>query len=263
VPYLSHDGADLHYEVTGSGDPILLIQGLGYSGDAWWRVVPWLSERFTVVRLDNRGVGRTGPAAPGPYTTEQMAADALAVLTASGFAHAHVWGVSMGGTIAQEIALRSPDRVDRLILGCTHPGGADFVINPEALALLTSRGEMSPREAAEAAIPFVYAESTPREDIERDIEARMAVPTTPEGYAAQLEGVRTWAGSGHRLGAITAPTLVIHGADDRLVPAANGRFLAARIPGATLVELEGASHIFWTDRPDAVREAVLGFLAAG
>ena len=260
MAFIEHDGARLYYEVEGSGDPLLLITGLGYPSDTWWRVLPWLNEHFTTIRLDNRGVGRTGDGAEQPYTVERMAADAMAVLDAAGFERAHVWGVSMGGTIAQEIALTSPERVRRVILGCTHPGAGDFVIDAEALALLTSRGEMSAVEAAETSIPFVYAKATSRELIDEDIAVRMSVPTSPEGYSAQLRGASQWQGSGARLESIEAPTLVLHGDEDRLVPIANGRFIAERIAGAWFVELSGASHIFWTERPDAVRETVLGFL---
>ena len=260
MPFVDHDGARLWYEVEGAGEPLLLITGLGYPSDTWWRVLPWLNERFTTVRLDNRGVGRTGDTAEQPYLVERMAGDALAVLDAAGFDRAHVWGASMGGTITQELVLTSPERVNRVILGCTHPGAGDFVIDADAMALLTSRGEMSAREAAEASIPFVYAAATDRTLIDADIDVRMAVPTSPEGYTAQLIGASQWRGSGERLGSITAPTLLLHGDEDRLVPIANGRFIADHIPGSTFVELTGASHIFWTDQPDLVREAVLAFL---
>jgi len=260
VPFIDHDGARLFYEVEGAGDPLLLITGLGYPSDTWWRVLPWLNERFTTVRLDNRGVGRTGDTAEAPYSVDRMAADALAVMGAAGFESAHVWGVSMGGTIAQELALTWPGAVDLLILGCTHPGAGDFVIDADALALLTGRGEMSAREAADASIPFVYAAATDRSLIDEDIDVRMSIPTSPAGYTAQLMGASQWQGSGQRLASLSAPTLVIHGVEDRLVPVANGRFNAERVVGARYVEIEGASHIFWTDQPDAVREAVLGFL---
>lgn len=259
MPILEHDGARLHYVVEGDGPPLLLIMGLGYPSDAWWRVLPWLNERHTTIRLDNRGTGLTGDA-EGPYTVERMAADAVAVLQSAGYEQADAWGVSMGGTIAQEIALSRPSVVRRLVLGCTHAGSTDFVIDREAMALLGARRSMSPREAAEAAIPFVYADDTPREDIEADIEVRLRVPTSAVAYAAQLAGASQWQGSGSRLGAVGVPTLILHGTADRLVPIANGRFLAERIPGVRLVELDGASHIFWTDQPTRTRTEVEAFL---
>ena len=117
MPVLNHDGADLFYQVEGNGPPLLLIMGLGYPSDMWWRMLPWLTAHFTTVRFDNRGVGRTGPGAERPYSVERMALDARAVLHAAGFARVTVFGVSMGGTIAQELALTHPEAVDRLLLG--------------------------------------------------------------------------------------------------------------------------------------------------
>ncbi len=263
MPVLQHDGADLHYEVAGSGPPVLLIMGLGYPMDAWWRIWPWLCEEFTCIRLDNRGVGRTGPEAQRPYTIERMAADALAVLAAAGYGRAHLWGVSMGGIIAQEIAIEVPDAVDRLILSCTHPGGTDAIFTDEVRALLGNRSGLTPRQAAEVSVPFVYSPTTDPAHIEADIEVRMQVPTSAEGYEGQLLGASSWQGSARRLGRISAPTLVLHGAQDALVVPANGRFIAERIAGAQWCELDQASHIFWTDQPEATRLAVLAFLHQG
>lgn len=257
---LEHDCAVLHYEVDGSGPPLLLIMGLGYPMDAWWRVMPWLTQHFTTIRFDNRGVGRTGASAEEPYAVERMATDALALLAAEGIGRAHVWGVSMGGTIAQEIAITAPECVDHLILGCSHPGGADAIFADEVRSLLANRVGLSPREAAEVSVPFVYAESTDRAEIEADIAVRLRIPTTIQGYEGQLRAVAGWRGSGSRLGSITCPTLVMHGAQDRLVVPQNGRFLAERIPGARWIEIADASHIFWTDNPSATKSAVLAFL---
>jgi len=161
MPVLQHDGADLFYQVEGKGPPLLLIMGLGYPSDAWWRMLPWLTAHFTTVRFDNRGVGRTGTGAERPYSVERMALDARAVLHAAGFARATVFGVSMGGTIAQELALTHPEAVGRLLLGCSHPGGADVVLDQEAIALLRSRGAMTPDEAAEAVMPHHQEQPSP------------------------------------------------------------------------------------------------------
>lgn len=259
---LEHDGAVLHYEVDGSGPPLLLIMGLGYPMDAWWRVMPWLTPHFTTIRFDNRGVGRTGPRAEQPYSVERMATDALALLAAVGLSRAHVWGVSMGGTIAQEMAITAPESVDHLILGCTHPGGTDGIFSNEVRSLLANRAGLSAREAAEVSVPYVYAESTDRADIDADIEVRLRIPTTTEGYEGQLRAVAGWRGSGSRLDSVTCPTLVLHGGQDRLVVPENGRFIADHIAGARWIEIADASHIFWTDNPSATRSAVLTYLGA-
>ena len=260
MPVVKHDGADLFYQVEGTGPPLLLIMGLGYPSDMWWRVLPWLTPHFTTVRFDNRGVGRTGTGAERPYSVERMALDARAVLHAAGFARAIVFGVSMGGTIAQELALTHPEAVDWLLLGCSHPGGANVVIDEEAVALLRSRGAMTPAEAAEAAIPFVYASGTPRADIDADLAVRAAHPTDPVGYAAQLTDGLAWRGSLDRLPGLAIRTLLVHGDLDRLVPIENSRRMAAVLPNARLEVLAGASHIFMTDQPERTRAVLESFL---
>src|ERR687887_2097178 len=112
----------LHWQATGDGEPVLLIMGLGLSGGAWWRTVPVLARRLQVITFDHRGVGRSRAFSP-VYTTEAMADDAVAVLDAAGIDRAHVYGISLGGMVAQQLALRRPERVRALVLGATSPGG--------------------------------------------------------------------------------------------------------------------------------------------
>lgn len=260
MPILDRGDAQIWWEAEGEGEPLLLIQGLGYPSDMWYRLLPELTPRFRTIRFDNRGVGRTG-VPPGPYPVEVMADDALAVLTAAGEESAHVFGASMGGFIAQEVALRAPERVRSLILGCTGTGGEDMVAaEPAAMEMVMARATMTPEDAAEVAIPFVYASSTPRSVIDEDFAVRMARPTSPEGYTNQVMGVSTWTGGAARLASVTVPTLVIHGVEDRLVNPANAEVLGRAIPGAKVVLLEGASHVFFSDQPAASAKAILEFL---
>jgi pimeloyl-ACP methyl ester carboxylesterase len=191
-----------------------------------------------------------------------MASDAAAVLDAAGVARAHVFGMSMGGMIAQEFALQYPVRVQSLILGCTAFGGPNAKrAEPAAIEMLKARTWMSREQAAEAAIPFIYDTATPRHLIDEDIARRRPWPTSPAGYLAQLQAILAWE-SFSRLPQITAPTLVVHGKADRLVPSANAELIAARIPGAQFVLLEHASHLFSTDQPEAAQRAISEFLAA-
>jgi 3-oxoadipate enol-lactonase len=245
------DGAQLWWEAEGPADgpPLLLVQGLGYPSDMWYRLLPHLTDRYRTIRFDNRGVGRTG-VPPGPYPIPTMAADALAVLDAAGERSAHVFGVSMGGFIAQEVAVTAPERVRSLILGCTGTGGEEMVAaEPAALEMVMARASMPPEQAAEVAIPFVYAKATPRAVIDEDFAVRMVRPTSPEGYTNQVMGVSTWAGGAARLAALTMATLVLHGVEDRLVHPANAEVLGRSIPGAQVRMIEGASHVFFSDQP--------------
>jgi len=168
----------------------------------------------------------------------------------------------MGGMIAQEFALQYPKRVRSLILGGTAAGGPQAVrAEPEVTQLLMSRGNLTPEEAAEATVPFIYDSATSREPIDEDLAMRKDWFPRPEAYLAQLQGILSWEAYS-RLSQISAPTLVIHGESDRLVPAGNGKLIAERIAGAKLVMLPQASHIFTTDQPEAAHHAILEFLAA-
>src|SRR6202034_4129630 len=261
MPFADNQGTTIYWDEEGTGAPILLIMGLGYPSAMWHRTRPALSTSFRTIALDNRGAGQSDVPA-GPYSIALMASDAAAVLDAAGVPSAHVFGVSMGGMIAQEFALQYPGRVQSLILGCTAAGGPTAKrAEPAAIEMLKARTWMSREQAAEAAIPFIYDTATPRQLIDEDIAQRDPWPTSPAGYLAQLQAIVAWE-SFSRLPQITAPTLVIHGRADRLVPPGNGELIAARIPGAQLVLIERASHLFSTDQPEAAEKAVFEFLAA-
>lgn len=260
MPYAINQGTRIYWAGRGEGAPLLLIMGLGYSSEMWYRIEPLLSTRYRTIRFDNRGVGKSD-APPGPYPIPTMASDAAAVLDAAGVESAHVFGISMGGMIAQEFALQYPARVRSLTLGCTSCGGAEAVpASPEVIGALYARAAMTPEEGVRAMVRFIYDDSTPRELIEEDLVIRLRTFPKPASYIAQLQGILAW-GSHSRLHTLKTPTLVIHGESDQLVPPANGAALARAIPGAKLVMLENASHILLTDQTLAVNDAVLSFLA--
>jgi pimeloyl-ACP methyl ester carboxylesterase len=252
----------LWWDQSGAGEPpLLLIQGLGYTADMWHSVLPALGTSRRVVRFDNRGVGRS-ELPGGEWSMEDMADDAVRVLDAAGAESAYVFGVSMGGVIAQEVALRHRDRVRGLILGCTHPSGRDAVrASPEAVAMLFDRTPRTPREAIEASLPFVYADSTPRELVEADVTVRLRWPLRAKAYWGQLDAMRRHGGLLERLRGLDVPALVMHGTADRLVQPENARLLAEAIPGARLAWIDGASHIFWTERPEDTVRLVDDFLS--
>ena len=261
MAFVENQGAKIYWDEQGQGEPILLIMGLGYPSLMWYRTRPVLAPKYRTITLDNRGVGRSDMPT-GPYPIAQMASDAAAVLDAAGVGEAHVYGISMGGMIAQEFALQYPKRVNSLILGCTASGGPHAVrAEADAVQMLMSRGNMTPEEAAQAAVPFIYDSSTPRARIDEDIAMRRDWFPRPEAYVAQLQGILAWEAYS-RLPQIAAPTLVIHGESDRLVPPGNGKLIAERIPGAKLVTIPRASHIYSTDQPDKAHHAVLEFLGS-
>jgi pimeloyl-ACP methyl ester carboxylesterase len=236
--------------------------GLGMNATGWWRTVPVLAGSFTVIAFDNRGVGRSARP-PGPYTVAGMADDAVAVLDAAGAERAHVYGISLGGMIAQEIALRHPERVDKLVLGASTPGGSRAVAaDDDTLKFFNRRAEMPAEEAVWASVPYNYGPRTRAERaqaIGEDIAQRLRFPIEAEPYRAQLS-----AALGHdahdRLGEVAAPTLVVHGEEDRMVAPANARLLAGAIRDSELLTLPGAGHLYPTDEPSA-DPAVARFLS--
>jgi pimeloyl-ACP methyl ester carboxylesterase len=259
MPYVTSDGVRIYWEEIGTGPPLLLIMGLGYSHEMWHRTAPLLSQHFRTILFDNRGVGKSD-VPPGPYPIATMAADAAAVLDAAGVDKADVYGVSMGGMIAQEFALQYPNRVKKLILGCTAAGGPTAVrADQEVNQALMARGTMTIEDGIRLMVPYIYDSSTPQSRIDEDLAIRRVTFPKAEAYTAQLLGIIAWE-SYSRLDQIHAPTLVIHGETDRLVPPGNGRLVAERIPGSKLVMLPHASHLYTTDQPDVSHQLVLDFL---
>lgn len=259
MPFVENQGANIYWDERGRGAPLLMIMGLGYPSYSWHRTRPVLSSTYQTIALDNRGVGRSD-VPPGPYPIALMAGDAAAVLDAADVESAHVFGISMGGMIAQEFALQHPKRVRSLVLGCTAAGGPTVIrADKEATEMLRARGYMDPEQAAEAAVPFIYDPATPREKIDEDLAIRRPWFPKAEAYTAQLQGILAWEAYS-RLAGIAAPTLVIHGESDRLVPPANGALIADRVPGAKLVMIPHAGHLFLTDQTEAAHSIILEFL---
>lgn len=258
-------GFRMEYETHGGGPPLLLINGLGSDRSEWLFQLPEFSTRFLVITFDNRGAGGSD-APPGPYSTPQMADDAAALLAHLGAGRAHVLGVSLGGMIAQEVALRHPERVDRLVLACTTPGG-EGSLRPTAEVLwsfaLSPGGDLE--EAVRRVVPLLYTEKYRRDhprEIEEFVKRRLARPVSAQSHAWQFAaavGHAAW----DRLGEIRAPTLVITGDADRVVPPENSRRIARRIPGAKLVVLPGAPHRLFAENAEGFNREVVSFLLSG
>jgi 3-oxoadipate enol-lactonase len=244
----------------GDGEPLLLIHGLGYARWGWEPVADRLAERRRVLLFDNRGIGESD-VPPGPYTAAAMAADAAQVLDEAGVERAHVVGTSLGGMVAQELALAQPERVDRLVLACTTPGGAGaFPLPQRTLALMAEAPSLEPAVALRRFVENALADDAPEELVGRIYEHRLASPPDPAGWAAQAA-----AGAGFdaldRISGIAAPTLILHGTEDGVVDPRNAALLAERIPEARVRMFDACGHLcFWEDA-DGFVEAVEEFLA--
>jgi 3-oxoadipate enol-lactonase len=245
---IGHGGARIRYEVLGARGPwVVLIQGLGLSSRFWFDAPRLLAEdpaqEHRVLVLDNRGTGQSDKPR-GPYRMAHMAEDVAAVIDAAGASPAIVVGISMGGMIAQEVALRHPTRVAGLVLLATWAGLPHVALpHPRALATLVSLPFLGPR-AGHALTSLLLAEAhRPRaHELLREWPAAMrAEPADPWVYFAQLAAAATHS-TGFRLGKIGCPTVVVCGDEDLIMRKGNGEILARKIPKAHLELIEGASH---------------------
>lgn len=248
------------WEETGAGDPVLLIHGLGYARWGWEPLVPLLAASHRVIWFDNRGIGASD-VPPGPYDASMMAGDALAVLDAAGVRRAHVVGTSLGGMIAQEVALSAPDRVDRLVLLSTTPGATGGVPMPEvSVRLIAEAPSLPPAIALQRFVENALGDELDPDLVQRILAHRLAAPQDPAGWAAQAAAGTTYDGRG-RAASIAAPTLVISGTEDRVVDPRNAAVLAETIPGARLQLIGGGGHLVFWERPQAVADLILEHLA--
>jgi 3-oxoadipate enol-lactonase len=242
----TNGGVRIAYEVRGSGDPLLLMHGLGYGRWGWEPVLDAFADEFRVLFYDNRGIGESD-VPPGPYTARQLAEDAVAVLDADGIERADVVGTSLGGMAAQELAIGFPERVHRLVLACTTPGGlASHPMPQQTVDLMLSAPTLPPETALRRFVENALAPGAPVELVERILALRLANPFDPKGWHAQAA-----AGAGfdalERLSRIQAPTLVVTGTEDVVVDPRNSELLAGGIPAARLERVSGGHLFFWED----------------
>jgi 3-oxoadipate enol-lactonase len=248
---------NIRWEERGQGAPLLLIQGLGYGRWSWEPVVPGLAERYRVLWFDNRGIGDSDTP-EGPYSAALMAGDALQVLDEAGVERAHVLGASLGGMIAQEVAARAAERVDKLVLCCTTPGGAETVPMPEVtVRLFAEAPALAPEVALRRFVVNALGADPPDELVEELVRRRVANPPDPAGWQAQAAAGLGFQGVD---GTIEAPTLLLTGTDDNVVDPRNADVLAARLPGSWVERFEGAGHLFFWEQPDAFVRIVSEFL---
>jgi 3-oxoadipate enol-lactonase len=258
------NGINIHYREYGEGEPLLLIMGLSANADWWGDIfLRPLAQRFHVVTYDNRGAGRSGKP-QGPYPIPLMAEDAVGLMDHLGWGSAHVMGASMGGMIAQELALDYPDRVRRLVLMCTNCGGREQVLaSSEVYALLnTPRQGLTPEDIARMSLPLLFPqpfiEQNPQA-MEEILKAYTIAPIQPQCFVWQITGVSMWS-SHSRLPNLRHPTLIMTGTEDVLIPPENSRILTDAIPNSRLVQIDGAGHGFQAMFPEKTAAEVLAFL---
>jgi 3-oxoadipate enol-lactonase len=248
---------ELDYERTGAGPPLLLIMGMSGTSLSWGE--PFLEELrrdFDVIAYDHRGVGASSRL-QGPLTIRQMAADAAGLLYALELGSAHVLGISMGGMVAQELALAQPDLIRTLALGCTYCGGPGSVhIDPQVLLPLIEARQAGDRELALRRSWEINV--SPAFAADEEAWARFVAIALRRSVAVSVIEQQARAIAAHdtseRLGGIEQRTLVIHGTVDRLLPLANGEMIAELIPGASLERFDGVGHLFFWERPERAAE---------
>ncbi len=257
-------GGELYCEVAGSGEPLLLIRGYG-SHLGWWEpeFLQALRERFTLVLYDHRGTGWSSHR-EGDYTIARLADDAAALLSSLGIENARVFGLSMGGMVAQEIALRHPGLTSVLVLGATNCGGERTVAPaPEVIKILLARADASTagevgRDWLEAVFTPAFVRENP-DAVAAYLERAEVLPTAPEVVRLQAEAVAAFS-SWDRLPGISVPTWILHGELDSIVPPANARLLEGRIPFARTVFLPGMGHDFTAQNPRYAAWLLTGML---
>ena len=256
MPFAHNHGVKIYWDEQGSGPPVVLIMGLTCPSDVWCHFRASVLD-YRTIALDNRCAARSDTAR---CTIAAMASDVAAVMDAAGVRQAHIVGASLGGIVAQEFALKYPQRVRGLVLACTLTGGAYAMVTKFDLMLaLIWRALQPPANAIDAFVPFLYHPETPRERIDAELKVLKRWAPSRVRLASQLLAIATYR-SLERLPNIAAPTLVLHGDSDRLVPLSNGKLIANRIPGAELVIIPRAGHMLHTDQPELTYEVVRHFL---
>ena len=257
------NGIELFYEITGSGPPLTMIMGLGCSSRQWQWMVPLLAESFKVITFDNRGVGRTSKP-DMEYSTDLFAEDCAALLNALDIERTHIFGISVGGMIAQKCALNYPEMVDRLVLGCTMPNFFHLPPAAEDSERMQSSQLLPPDESVDVMMRLFLSETFFNEspDHAAALKEIMLTEKMEQGEDAFL--LQLGAAMGHdtleQVKDISAPTLIIAGDVDPMAPVANSRFLAEQIPDSTLIEFPGVRHAFWVERFEEASDHIKKFL---
>jgi pimeloyl-ACP methyl ester carboxylesterase len=263
MPFCQCPDVRLYYEVQGRGPDLLFISGLNGGTWSWYPQVPFFQEHYRTIVFDNRGAGRSD-LPPGPYRMEQFAADARCLLDHLGVGQALVVGTSMGGMIAQALALTAPERVRALVLAGTHCGPPERTPPaPGVLQKISQIQGLTQAQIIEKDLPFMFSPGFLAGQpgaVEAYRRVQLSAPFQPEfAFYAQLAAIQGFSCC-RQLPDLAVPTLVITGTADVIVPPANGRLLAGLLPQAELVEIAGAGHAVNVECAEEFNDSVRRFL---
>jgi pimeloyl-ACP methyl ester carboxylesterase len=261
MPKKNVNGIEIYYELHGRGDFLVLIMGLRRNIEWWYRQLPALSAQFQVLVFDNRGAGRTDKPAM-EYSIRLFADDTALLMKSLKIESAHVLGVSMGGYIAQELAIHYPNMVRSLILGCTGAGGKSAVfMSPERLKKYTAVEGLSPEEILKKDMDIFFSDRFIRQQPEKTREftkISMRYYQPPDAFQRQFDACLRH-DTADRLRRIKVPTLILAGDDDPLVPPENSRILKERIPHAQLYLFPGLRHCFFIEAGEEFNQKAIAF----
>ena len=263
MPTVKANGIEIYYEISGSGPPLTLIMGLGCSLRQWQWMVPVFAESFRVIAFDNRGVGKSGKP-DMDYTTEMFADDTCALLKALGVDKTHVLSASVGGMIAQRFALKYPEMVDRLVLGCTMPNFRHISPTQDDLETMQKSQVLSLEESVETMMGLFLTEQFFADEPDQVAKMKEVMMIEkeeqgPDAFLLQL-GAAMIHDTIDEVKEIKAPTLMLTGDLDPMSPVENSRWLAGQIPNSTLAEIPGIRHAFWVEKYQEACEIVIKFL---
>ena len=262
MPKQTVNGIGIYYEVHGNGAPLVLIMGLRRNIEWWYKQLPDLSVHYQVIIFDNRGGGRTDKP-PGEYSIAQFADDTAGLMHGLGLQHAHILGISMGGYIAQELAIRYPKMVDSLILGCTSAGGASAVtMSAERAEKFVDIQGLTPEEILQKNMDIFFSDSFIRnnpEAVKIFAELSMRWYQPAEAFIQQFNACQKH-DTVNRVHLIKAPTLILSGDDDPLIPPQNSVILKELMPHAHLKMFPTLRHCFFIEDSERFNQTVLEFL---
>jgi 3-oxoadipate enol-lactonase len=261
MPTVEVGDINIYYETHGSGDPLVLVPGCAADSTSFFRQIPGLAENYRVIAMDNRGTGLSDK--PDiPYSMEMMAKDTAGLLHSLGIRKAHFYGISMGGPIVQHVALSFPEMTASLVLACAYCGAKHDVKADQAAIDAIFDTKQNPEERAMRLLPFLFSQefiSDKMDVIQQFGLLYFKNYPPPHVFKRQQEAIKM-VDTYDRLPEIGAPTLVIAGTEDKLVPPENSRILASRIPGAESIALKGVGHLLSVEAPEAANKAIHGFL---